>query len=280
MQESTENEQVTNVPSPNQATRTLTLLAQESQQQSLAIRDRATLDFFHQHQLFYQKRQGPQYFPKPQYLPPAQRNYKTCHRRVHCPRKPTKRNQQRRQHCFNGTAPVRLFDGTTQDISKLKPGDILLSANLSPTVVSKIKVTHYFRMMPMVVLEDFQITRGHPIFLNRDWFRPDEIFPLSEVWVSTLYNIYAEPFHEIIVGSQKKYICTSLGGKCPRITQKDPYADILFGSGYGSMEAKKYKWLLTLTDRIPDESVEEETKKYWERQRNLQNEEQVVEVGP
>jgi hypothetical protein len=52
-----------------------------------------------------------------------------------------------------------------------------------------------------------------------------------------------------------------------RIAERDPYTDILYGSGYGTERAKRYEWLLTLNERIPDDTVETETEKYWERVR-------------
>jgi hypothetical protein len=49
-----------------------------------------------------------------------------------------------------------------------------------------------------------------------------------------------------------------------RFAEKDPYSDILFGSGYGTEKALRYEWLLSLKERIPDEEVEERTNQYWE----------------
>jgi len=225
----------------------------------------------------------PQYFPKPKYLPQNQRNFKTCHRkefsRKDYSKKPIERRprpnynnfvgapgvprERRQAYCFNGTAPVRMFDGTTKQIKHLKPGDILLSAGLEPTTIVHMKTSIHNAFIPMVPLDDFLITPGHPIFMNTDWYRPDELFPRADCYIDTLYNIYAQPFHEIIVGEQTPYVCSSLGGITPRLQVLDPYTDILFGSGYGTDLAKRYEWLLELPKRIPDHLVEQETEKYW-----------------
>jgi len=106
----------------------------------------------------------------------------------------------------------------------------------------------------MVDMGDFYITGGHPILVDGEWYRPDELFPVLEVWVDVLYNFYAEPDHFLVVG-EKKVVCSSLGGYCPRIAERDPYSDILYGRGYGSQEAEKYSWLLELSERIPDSEV-------------------------
>eukprot|EP01124_Arcella_intermedia_P016661 TRINITY_DN23266_c0_g1_i1.p2 TRINITY_DN23266_c0_g1~~TRINITY_DN23266_c0_g1_i1.p2 ORF type:complete len:158 (-),score=24.58 TRINITY_DN23266_c0_g1_i1:8-421(-) len=101
---------------------------------------------------------------------------------------------------------------------------------------------------------DFYITRGHPVLHCGDWYRPDELFPVTTALVDTLYNFYAEPEHFLVVGAAP-WVCSSLGGYCPRLAEMDPFTDVLYGRGYGSKEAEHYKWLLALTKRIPDNEV-------------------------
>jgi hypothetical protein len=66
-----------------------------------------------------------------------------------------------------------------------------------------------------------------------------------------------------------------------RLARLDPVSDALYGSGYGTDKAQRYSWLLALKERIPDELVEEETDKYWQRrweeEASLENE---MEGGP
>jgi len=193
--------------------------------------------------------------------PPPQRNWKTCHRKEFCTNK-NYAKKARRAYCFNGTAPIWMFDGSTKEIQNIKIGDILLSAERTPTVVIELKETVYNTTQDLIQLDDFWITKGHPIFLNSDWYRPDELFPPKEKYVDSLFNIFAYPSHNILVG-RKQFICTSLGGFCLRIAQMDPYTDIIYGSGYGTPLAKRYSWLLSIEKRIPNDQVEAETDKYW-----------------
>jgi hypothetical protein len=44
--------------------------------------------------------------------------------------------------------------------------------------------------------------------------------------------------------------------------------DCLYGSGYGTSRALRYRWLLFVEKRIPDHLVEEETDIYW-RESNI-----------
>jgi len=171
----------------------------------------------------------------------------------------------RYRYCFNAEAPIRMIDDKFKKIGDVNIGDLLMSENGEPTTVKLIKKTVYNTVQNMVQLEDFQITLGHPIFINGEWYRPDEIYPVTPIYVTTLFNFYCEPHHYLVVGQKKQYTVSSLGGYCQRITINDPYSDILFGSGYGTEKAKRYEWLLSLPHRIPNEIVEAETNKYWTR---------------
>jgi hypothetical protein len=59
-------------------------------------------------------------------------------------------------------------------------------------------------------------------FLTRkgEWYRPDEMFGVSQVWISVLYNFYLEPHHELVVGVEKPTLCAGLGSYCPRYKSK------------------------------------------------------------
>jgi len=139
-----------------------------------------------------------------------------------------------------------------------------MSSDGTSTTVMSINATKYNKPHNMVIFDDFQITVGHPVFMNGDWYRPDELFNPVITYVTTLYNFYCQPNHFLVVGREQPIIVTSLGGYCPRIAKNDPYSDIIYGSGYGTEQAKRYEWLLRLSERIPNEDVERETIKYWE----------------
>jgi len=157
--------------------------------------------------------------------------------------------------CFNSNAKIHMYDGTLREARDVEIGDVLLSANGVPSSVVRVKTTQIEDKHMMVQLGDFFITRGHPIFVDGEWYRPDELFPTCIVWIDTLYNFFVEPDHFIVVGEELPYVCSSLGGYCPRLAKMDPYSDILYGRGYGTKEAEQYSWLLSLKERIPYDQV-------------------------
>lgn len=119
-------------------------------------------------------------------------------------------------------------------------GDVLMDANGRPTIVHKIKITPMHKVMPIVAMEDFDITVGHPIlFPDGEWYRPDEKFTPTKKFVSLLYNFYCKPSHFLVVGRTREFVCSSLGGYCPRIARNDVYTDILFGRGYNTAIAAR-----------------------------------------
>jgi hypothetical protein len=90
-------------------------------------------------------------------------------------------------------------------------GDELMAANGSMTKVQKIKTTSIYSKSKMIELEDFDITIGHPIYHEGDWYRPDEIYEPVVKYIGVLYNYHCQPSQSIIVGREKEYICSSLG---------------------------------------------------------------------
>jgi len=168
---------------------------------------------------------------------------------------PQKKTERRYYYCFNSSAKVHLSNGQLKKCRDVQVGDLLKSPSGQPTEVQRIKVTPIHDHYPMVRLGDFWITRGHPIWMNGDWYRPDELYPVEEVYIDILYNFYAEPDHFIVVGENNPVTCSSLGGYCPRLAGLDPFTDIIYGRGYGSKQAEQYSWLLSLKQRIPDHLV-------------------------
>jgi hypothetical protein len=89
-----------------------------------------------------------------------------------------------------------------------------MSEDGTPTICRKIKTTEVHGDHPMVQLADFYITKGHPIFVDGDWYRPDEKYQLTNVYIDILYNFYCQESHFLLVGQQQQFICSSLGGMC------------------------------------------------------------------
>lgn len=71
-------------------------------------------------------------------------------------------------------------DGTKKQIKHVKQGDIVMSANNTKETILSIESSRDSRIKKMVRLGDFWITRGHPIFIKGEWFRPDELYPTVE----------------------------------------------------------------------------------------------------
>lgn len=178
-------------------------------------------------------------------------------------------------YCFSENAPIHMADGTTRPVKNVRPGDLLMTPKGTPTTVKLVKSTTHDCDKKVVDMGDYLITLGHPIFVEGEWYRPDELYPVVTRPVTTLYNFYCEPEHELMVGLESPTIVSSLGHYIKRIADRDPYTDILFGSGYGTELAKRYEWLLTLKDRIPNEDVERETDKYWARVKEQEEKEQL-----
>eukprot|EP01124_Arcella_intermedia_P026721 TRINITY_DN5097_c0_g2_i1.p1 TRINITY_DN5097_c0_g2~~TRINITY_DN5097_c0_g2_i1.p1 ORF type:complete len:153 (-),score=48.82 TRINITY_DN5097_c0_g2_i1:111-539(-) len=101
---------------------------------------------------------------------------------------------------------------------------------------------------------DFVITRGHPVYLDNEWYRPDELFPVSHLYVEELFNLYAEPEHDLVIG-RNKVVCSSLGGYCPRLAEKNIVSDVVYGRGYGSYEAEHYWWIQAQQEKVPMDKI-------------------------
>jgi len=182
-------------------------------------------------------------------------------------------------YCFSEDAPIHLFNGKTIEVKNVCVGDRLITPDGEETTVMAVKTTAHYCERNMVDMGDYLITVGHPILVQGDWYRPDELFPVVRRYVTRVYNFYCEPHHFLIVGIENPTTVSSLGGYCPRIAQLDPYTDYIYGSGYGTALARRYEWLLSLKERIPNERVEEETEKYWAgRQAMAQRESEEMEL--
>jgi hypothetical protein len=88
------------------------------------------------------------------------------------------------------------------------------------------------RDVPIVRIDDeFLITRGHPILRARTWMRPDEAWPVIEMHVHELINVYLEPLPTFVVG-RNRWICGGLGGDYGRVAELHPENDDRFGRGF------------------------------------------------
>jgi hypothetical protein len=68
-----------------------------------------------------------------------------------------------------------------------------------------------------LVITTLLISLGHPIYYNDDWYRPDELFPVENIFTTTVYNFHCLPHHFLKVGkNENTTIVSSLGGYCPR----------------------------------------------------------------
>lgn len=169
-------------------------------------------------------------------------------------------------YCFSEGTKMVSSNGF-KEVQNIKAGDILRAANGKPTTVKFIKTTEVHGLMNIVPLDGFQVTAGHPVYSEDEWYRPDELFLTEKQHVGILYNFYCEPEHFLMVqGDTQQWQFSSLGGYCPRIAQIDPYSDILWGRGWGTPQAERYQWLLGNAKRIPNHLVERETDLFWSSQ--------------
>jgi len=83
----------------------------------------------------------------------------------------------------------------------------------------------------MVRLSDFWITRGHPVFFNGEWWRPDELGPTfaRDVEPGGIINFVLEDEHTVLVGDYE-LVCCTLGKYCgERLEKLFPDQNILYG---------------------------------------------------
>lgn len=138
--------------------------------------------------------------------------------------------------CFLSGCRVKMADETFKDISELKVGDHVASPVPGKSNrVQQVVVTAWNNKKAMVDLGDGMfITRGHPIFVNGTWLRPDELFATTTLLVNNLYNFILEDEHVIIVGSQENQTtCSTLGKYCgDRLASLYPEHCHLFGPDF------------------------------------------------
>lgn len=61
---------------------------------------------------------------------------------------------------------IHMYDGTMKRAEDISADDVLMTPSGLPTTVKTIRTTPVHGEQEMVQLEDFYITKGHPIYKN------------------------------------------------------------------------------------------------------------------
>jgi len=135
--------------------------------------------------------------------------------------------------CFEGQAKIKMADNSKKIARDIKIGDYVLSANNSPQKIIQLIRNTKPIVKHMVKLGDFWITRGHPIFVNENWYRPDELFPTEKCIVTSLVNFVLDGEHTVIVGQRKEFVCCTMGKYCgERLERLFPEQNDLYGKEF------------------------------------------------
>eukprot|EP01126_Amoeba_proteus_P005456 TRINITY_DN11836_c0_g1_i4.p1 TRINITY_DN11836_c0_g1~~TRINITY_DN11836_c0_g1_i4.p1 ORF type:complete len:689 (+),score=66.31 TRINITY_DN11836_c0_g1_i4:58-2124(+) len=124
--------------------------------------------------------------------------------------------------CFGGRTKIKMGDGSKKEIRFIKPGEFVMTAVNVPRCVLAVDRCVLPIIKNMVKFSDFWITRGHPIHVNGDWYRPDELSHAQPRFVPALlgiFNLVLEEEHTVIVGSHE-IVCCTLGKYCGERLEK------------------------------------------------------------
>jgi len=111
--------------------------------------------------------------------------------------------------CIDGEAKIKLSNGLKKKAKDIQVGDTVLTGDTSSKVMTVFM--HPGVMRNMVWMDSFWITRGHPILIEGDWKRPDEIYPKFEERYSQVVNFMLDEGHTVVVGDEVEYVCCTLG---------------------------------------------------------------------
>lgn len=135
--------------------------------------------------------------------------------------------------CFSCGCKVKMADQTFKDVSEIKPGDRVSSNTEGKSNrILEVVVTRWNKEKVMVDISGMKVTRGHPILVDDEWYRPDEIFRTEQLaFVENLYNFILDDEHLVIIGSEgKETVCSTLGRFCgERLAALYPNHLSLFG---------------------------------------------------
>jgi len=116
----------------------------------------------------------------------------------------------------------------------MKVGDRVQTKSGTSQKVTFVDKTGFFGMKNMVKLGDFYISRGHPVFVKNDWYRPDELWESVYRWQEELYNFRVDGDGTMVVGGDEEFVCAALGKHCPRIARLWPEKDRKYGAGHAT----------------------------------------------
>lgn len=114
-------------------------------------------------------------------------------------------------------------------------GDSVLTSSNTIQKVIAIEASLVPRKKKMIRLADFWITRGHPIFIENTWVRPDELYSPIEKNIMDVYGIFnlrLDGEHTILVGGDSNFeiVCCTLGKYCgERLEKLYPSQNNLYG---------------------------------------------------
>jgi len=135
-----------------------------------------------------------------------------------------------------------MADGTTKSVKNVQVGDAVRSPVIPVALnqkstgpieqwtvqhVTKVLKTNVEGTMPMVDYQGMSITQGHPMYINGDWYRPDELFTVDHRYVEEIYNFVLDGEHAFVVNN---VICCTVGRDCgQRLRLKCPHQDKKYG---------------------------------------------------
>jgi len=132
--------------------------------------------------------------------------------------------------CFDGNTLIKMMNGTKKKAKNIKLNDVVMSRDGKGYKVKKIVSNTKDKIEKnMVNINNFWITRGHPILHNNDWYRPDELYKTEfKIVENGLYNFVLEGNEKtVIVGgnednSDDEVICCTLGSDTGRLIKLYP----------------------------------------------------------
>ena len=111
--------------------------------------------------------------------------------------------------CFASHCLVRMADGSNKQVRDIQKGDKIKSEGAVLIVVSVVEIISIDNLVPMVELEGgLLVTPKHPVKINGEWFKPEELGEVRLRKCSAVYNFVLNDGHSIEVNN---IICTTLG---------------------------------------------------------------------
>ncbi|KAH3745091.1 hypothetical protein Pelo_13499 [Pelomyxa schiedti] len=140
-----------------------------------------------------------------------------------------------RAACFLGDAYILMSDYSRKKVEDLCDGDLVLSEQMRPRRIALLSIRTLDCMQSMAYVCGVGLTPGHPICLQGEWVHPFTVATPVSTFVHKLYNIVLDGGqqvndHSVILNGL--IVCT-LGKDCgPKVREKFPWADELYGTGF------------------------------------------------